>query len=534
MRFMQLGSNAQSPRRSVARAPLVISFCAILAFGASQLFVGGDSPRKAEHGAFGHDHPVTSHAHIGALPPGLEALQLPPGSNDPSGQRGSGGRAVAHHAGGKRITRTAITRRAPDARLFYVGGEIGLEPTLGVNRKGTIFYVAAKSGPFRAVVMRSRDDGASWKDISPRLHKTTQDPYVWVDKKTGRLFDVDFAAGLQVSFTDDEGKSWTSSTVPQSWHMDHQNLFAGPPPEGGSKPGGYPNVVYMCSIGGGALAGFGTATTCSRSLDGGITFVPTGEPAFFDGSNDDVGHFGIAGHCGGETGHGIADRRGFIYLARGWCGQPWVAISQDEGASWKRVQVADNGIPSFPEGIQEHEAGVAVDDAGNIYVVWTARNRLPYLAISRNGGKSFGKPMMIGHPGVKETWGPTIDVGDNGKIAISYIGSTNAPGGKSPTGEGPKYEKATWNGYVTITAEALSSDPVFYTASINDPKDPFVKGECPIVRCQQQFDFIDVVVGPDGTPWTSMVDGCVDGECPRLGLAIVGRLVGGPSLGSGY
>lgn len=527
-------SNSRS--RSVNRAVVVvIMLCATVGLVATQLFARDAAPQSPGRVLFGHDHHKSPRPGvIGTFPDSFEAPQLGLGANDPSGQKGSGGRAVAHRSGGRAISTPAIARRAPDARLFYVGGELGFEPTLGLNRQGTVFYVAAKSGPFRPVVMRSRDGGATWEDISPRLHVMTQDPYVWVDKKTGRLFDVDFAAGLQVSFTDDEGESWTSSTVPQSWHMDHQNLFAGPPPKGGTEPRGYPHVVYLCSIGGGALAGLGTATTCSRSLDGGVTFIPTGEPAFFDGPNDDDGHFGIRGHCGGETGHGFADRLGYIYLARGWCGQPWLAISRDEGASWERVQVADNGMPANPGGIQEHEAGVAIDDAGNVYVVWTARNRLPYLAISRDRGRSFGNPMMIGPPGLREASLPTIDIGDDGKIAIAYVGSSNAPGGRSPTGSGPEYDNTTWNGYVTMTAEALSADPLFYTATINDPGNPLVKGPCPILRCQQQFDFIDVVVGPDGTPWTSMIDGCMRGDCPRVGRAVLGRLVGGPSLSSNY
>ncbi|MGH2735712.1 MAG: sialidase family protein, partial [Actinomycetota bacterium] len=344
------------------------------------------------------------------------------------------------------------------------------------------------------------------------------------------VFDVDFAAGLQVSTSDDEGETWTSSTVPQSWNSDHQNLFAGPPPQGAPEPVGYPEVVYLCSIGGGALAGYGTATTCTRSFDGGLTFSPSGEPAFLDGQNEDSGHFGISGHCGGETGHGFADRKGLVYLARGWCGQPWLAISKDAGQSWTRVQVAKTGMPESPGGLQEHEAGVVADPAGNVYVVWTGRDRLPYLAISRNGGKSFGRAMMIGPPGLRESSLPTIDVGDNGRLAIAYIGSTNAPGGKSPTGEGPKYKDATWNGYVTVTASALDRRPIFYTANINKEGDPLVRGGCPILRCQQQFDFIDVVIGPDGTPWTSMVDGCLKGKCEDLGLAITGHLVAGPRL----
>lgn len=492
---------------------------------------GNELAATVEHSHADHHHGMA--AAIGALPAAFD-VQRPP-STDPSGQKGSGGRATAHRSGGRKTSKPALVRRAPDARMYYVGGTIGLEPTLGVNGKGTVFYVAAETSMgFRPLIMRSLDKGVEWEDVSPQAHQTTQDPFVWMDKKTGRLFDVDFAGGLQLSYTDDEGESWTSSTQSFGWQMDHQNLFAGPPPEGGNEPIGYPHVVYLCSIGGGALAGYGTTTTCSRSLDGGVSFVPTGEPPFLDGQNSDIGHFGVEGHCGGETGHGFADQRGSIYLARGWCGQPWLAISEDEGASWERVQVADNGMPATSDGLQEHEAGVVVDSQGRIYVVWTARNRLPYLAISRNGGESFGKPMMIGPPGLKEASLPTIDIGADGKIAIAYIGSKNAPGGKSPTGAGSGYEKATWNGYVTTTVNALAKNPVFYSASINDPRDPLVIGECPILRCQQQFDFIDVVIGADGTPWTSMVDGCIKRQCSATGLAIVGHLVGGPKLGSGY
>lgn len=255
---------------------------------------------------------------VGPVSGWLPMTQVVP--NDPSGKQGAGGRAVAHRHGARPISDPAIRRRSPDARLFSVGGERGLEPTLAVNRDGTIFYVAQRYflNGLRSAIMRSRDGARTWENVAPTTHTRTEDPYLWLDKRTGRLFDVDLTApvlytwsGLQVSSSDDEGDSWTSSKIPLGWHTDHQNLFAGPPPEG-DPPSDYPHVVYVCSIGGGAYAGTGTATTCSRSLDGGIIFSPTGEAAFADGDNDDIGHFGIRGHCGGETGHGFVDRRGWI------------------------------------------------------------------------------------------------------------------------------------------------------------------------------------------------------------------------------
>lgn len=197
------------------------------------------------------------------------------------------------------------------------------------------------------------------------------------------------------------------------------------------------------------------------------------------------------------------------------------------------MQVADNGMPAqsggpqdfdpqTAAGFQEHEAGVVVDRKGNVYFTWTGKNRLPYLAISRDGGESWGEPMMIGPPGLKEASLPAIDIGRDGRIAIAYMGSMNAPGGEAPDGEGPEYAAVTWNGYITVTDMALSRDPIFYTASINDPLDPLVIGSCGILRCQQVYDFIDVVIDRRGRVWTSMVDGCFHTSCSALGSGVVG------------
>ncbi len=68
---------------------------------------------------------------------------------------------------------------------------------------------------------------------------------------------------------------------------------------------------------------------------------------------------------------------------------------------------------------EEHEAGVAVDEEGNLYYAWTGADRLFYLATSTDGGKTWSDPKMIAAPGVTETWGPTIAVGAPGKIAVA-------------------------------------------------------------------------------------------------------------------
>ncbi len=50
------------------------------------------------------------------------------------------------------------------------------------------------------------------------------------------------------------------------------------------------------------------------------------------------------------------------------------------------------------------------------------------------------------------------------------------------------------------------------------------------------FDFLDVVIGPDGDPYATFVDACVEvcamptGTSPYGAEGAVARIIGGPSL----
>jgi hypothetical protein len=117
------------------------------------------------------------------------------------------------------------------------------------------------------------------------------------------------------------------------------------------------------------------------------------------------------------------------------------------------------------------------------------------------------------------------------------MASTNAPG--APFADGPEdlgpYKNATWNGYITMTDDPLDSDPTFYTASVNDPERPFLKLRpdadgipCAQVRCGQEYDFFDLKMARDGTPWAIFVDACGTGkDCisPGFGEGVAARLV---------
>ena len=385
-----------------------------------------------------------------------------PSRKNGNGQWHSGGRAVAHHADGVKITSSRVASAAPEGR-FYRLGINGWEPTIGVDSKGNIFY-QARHANLEPHVVRSTNEGNTWKIVSPTIagapaHPISLDPVLYLDKDTDRVFTNNIPPDITcqpISFSDDAGKSWTNTGI--CGHFDHQNIFTGPAPKDGDQPMGYENVVYYCAINLVMLSGTSTATTCGRSLDGGVTWLPTGEPAYITPvppREDQTDPW-----CDGAVGHGYVGPNGTVYLPRVLCGQPFVSISHDEGLTWDAVQVANNGGKG-------HEAGVAADKNGNVYFTWIAKDGLPYLAVSRNGGKTWDKPLMIGPPGLKRASLPALDMGDDGKIAITYAGS------ETP---GKKAKKWAWHGYITTTTDAAAKNPVFYSGTMNAKSDPLHRG----------------------------------------------------------
>lgn len=453
-----------------------------------------------------------------------------------SGGDGSGGKAVAHRAGFQPAPASA-DRHAPDAKLYRLGIEAG-EPTLGLTKNNDIFYTAIQTNT-RVEILRSQNEGKKWEIVSPKIGNRnaqllTLDPYVWVDWRTDRIFTIDLTVACSyMSYSDDHGKSWITNPLACGRPVnDHQTLFSGPPAQ--SPTVAYPNIVYYCwnDIG---------SSSCSKSLDGGLTFHSTGSPAFV-GMQTDGGNQGGPRTCGGLHGHGHVGYDGTVYLPRGYCGQPYLAISKDEGRTWDRVHVSKIGI-------EGHEASVSTDKKGNIYYTWVAPNRLPYLSISTNGGRKWSDPMMIGAPGLTEANLPSLDVGDPGTVAVAYMGSENSPfkpakddddgecTALTACGGDDAYKKTTWNGYMMMSANVLDRDPIFYSGTVNDKNDPLKRGECGPGRCGTSiYDFIDIVIGPKGDVWGAWVDACTlvcgsaNGGGDMGADAVVGRLAGGPKL----
>ena len=442
--------------------------------------------------------------------------------------------ALAFHVGGGAATAPALIP------CRYDTGVRAMEPSFAFDRQGRILYqgwvlrdeVPGGVPPY-PVVVRS-EDGVAWKDVSPLGAVTSLDPVIYADPTTGRIFSVNYAGvgqpvGATVSFTDDSGVHWTTALIGGGLGFDGQSIGAGPPVT--SRPIGYPNLVYYCT---GTTPGSSpplTTPICSKSLDGGLTFTPTGKLPWPLQGPDDV--------FGPWTGNPVVGPDGSLYLPKRFDGQPEIAISRNEGRTWTRRIIASNGSAGAA-------TRVAVDPAGNLYYTWSGDDRLPYVAYSKDRGNSWSAPIMIAPPGVTEADLPRIAASAPGRIAVVYLGSTNASGHApyyaycdvllSACSDG-NYAGVRWNGYMAQIDDLFAADPIVRTATVNDPAQPLFIGGCSADgACMANLDFIDVHFDPHGVAWGAFVDDCAltRGFIPIFtrGTPVCGDNVGEGILGS--
>jgi hypothetical protein len=422
----------------------------------------------------------------------------------------------------------------------YDTGGRSLEPSLDFTRDGRILFQEWQlqpghpdGAPLTPNIFRSDATFTRWRDVSPAIGPVQSlDPFLTVDHRTGRIFSVNFLANgapdcSTVSTSDDDGDTWISSPV-ACFGADGESLGVGPPAT--STPRGYPDVAYYCTGTTPASEPPATSPICSKSLDGGRTFAPTGAlpwpPADPEAQGDEFGPW---------AGNPVVGPDGTLYVPKRYAGQPEVAISHDEGSTWQRVKVAANGSAG-------ETPRMALDDKGRLFYAWTGEHHHPFLAWSRDGGRTWSAPIDLLPPGVRDTALPRPAARGDGQVFVAFLGSTDAPGKPpfsaycnvllTPCDDGA-YAKVTWNGYMTSVAGVFSARPVLSTATIDAPSRQLLAGSCSADGgCKAELDFIDAKYGPDGDPFAAFVDDC---RLTRDFIPVFGQDMGacGDNLGEG-
>lgn len=450
---------------------------------------------------------------IAALLTTTAALLAAPGAQPASAASDSAGRQQCAP------TRPAARVLGPDQGRAVVPclsltGMAAQEATIVVSGRGTVFYspasVARNPLALPAGLAQSSDGGRSWvlNDASPgdatavsNVQNCFCDPTVLLDRQTGRLFwfsEDNFYCGGNLNVSDDDGRTWRrTSQFGCPTTQDYDVLWVGKPVQ--SKTVGYPNILYFCSQG--PVIAAGPTRGCVKSLDGGLTSVPVGS----------TGGTGLlpppsGGQCSQypvSAGHEAASGPdGSIYLPVVACSTPAVAISRDEGSTWRYVFLASVAGGAGGLGGQT----VAVDDAGTVYAGYIDAARRPLLRISHDAGRSFGRPLDLAPAGVGAEAKIAAAATTTGQVAVAFWGSRTAGGPVS--------------GYLAASHNGGATSPTFYTAAVNAPGRPL----CSSSSCMSsspsagnRIDYLGAAVAPDGTAWGSFVADCAYvGTCDTI------------------
>ncbi len=127
------------------------------------------------------------------------------------------------------------TAAGPKAQTFRTGVTGTGEPNIGVAPDGTVYATAMHK------TVRSTDGGRHFTDVTPPGHVTTLDPFLYVDKVTGRVYKSDLAGTCQLLSLErrprrdlDERRGCLQPLRPP----EHHDRTAGQQPDGGLRAGG--------------------------------------------------------------------------------------------------------------------------------------------------------------------------------------------------------------------------------------------------------------------------------------------------------
>ena len=365
------------------------------------------------------------------------------------------------------------------------------EPSIGINwNTGATMYQAYTS-TYRVVFNDAASPpSAGWTDTNAP-NPINVDPILATDHTLGRTWAGGLAGACsQLAYSDNDGASWTPSHA-CSGSVDHETIGSGP--YAGAAPLGstYSHVAYYCAQAGLQVSNNGD--TCAASSNGGLTWGPP-----------------VPAACGGLHGHIKVGPDGSAYLPNRNCdisvGQVGGSLTRNNGTSFSAYRVAGQASPS-----RGFDPSVAISPDNTVYEAWAAAGSYhPMVASSRDHGASWTSTDLAGTvPGLVASTFQAAVAGDNGRVAVAFLGTSQGTAGLSPFDNG---YHGIWYLYVAYTYNGGST----WTTVNATPNDPVQRG-CiwdggGSNTCRNLLDFLDASVTRDGRVVVGFADGCI-GAC---------------------
>jgi uncharacterized repeat protein (TIGR01451 family) len=253
------------------------------------------------------------------------------------------------------------------------------------------------------------------------------------------------------------------------------------------------------------------------STDNGITYAPPDPLNNHDGN--------IGGSCIGRFAVDPHDGEIFVPVSGG------TRTSSDGGVTWTK-------LPG-PGAVGNFFAPLVMDTAGNLWQAWTD-TRKAYVSYSLDRGQTWHAPIQVSHPGLQQTDFVWLTVGDPGRVAVVFYGTTDGERDPSvPAYGGPN---ALWHAYASISTNALAASPTFTQVQADEHvmhRGPICNGGFPGCLLQNSdrsmADFFMVDKDPQGRPFiayneNSDLSQVTPGQYIGKPINAVIRLRTGPSL----
>jgi PKD repeat protein len=394
-----------------------------------------------------------------------------------AGVASTGGAAVAGSG-----TPVFATYVAPSSLFSYDNAG---EPSIGINPNTGALLYQASSETYKVTFNDATTPAtASWSDVTPLTNVINLDPILATDPSTGRTF----AGGLMgpcsvLSYTDNDGGSWTQVANPCSGTDDHETIGSGP--WAGAAPLGYTGnrTVYYCAQ--------HSVDACSTSIDGGRTFGPP---------------VPVLGACNYLHGHVKVSADGTAYVPDNFCGSNvGGAITRDNGQTWNSYAISQATADD-----RGFDPSIATTPDNTAYEAWSrAGDHHPMIARSTNHGTSWDRVTDLAgtvSPGIVASTFQAVVAGDNGRVAVAYLGTSTGSGLPWVNGY-----HGVWYLYVSYSYDAGQT-----WTTVKASADPVQRG-CiwdggGSNACRNILDFMDAGVTPDGRVVVGYADGCV-GTC---------------------